>query len=38
VAAALNVVLVTIGMLAIVNSHYSDFTGLIDAQVKTAHC
>ena len=36
VAAALNVVLVTIGMLAIVNSHYNDFTRLIDAQVKTA--
>lgn len=35
VAAALNVVLVTIGMLAIVNSHYSDFVRLIDAQVKT---
>lgn len=36
VAAALNVVLVTIGMLAIVNSHYNDFTRLVDAQVKTA--
>ncbi|MFX7844793.1 diguanylate cyclase, partial [Acinetobacter baumannii] len=30
------VVLVTIGMLAIVNSHYNDFTRLIEAQVKTA--
>ncbi|MGC4243849.1 MAG: EAL domain-containing protein [Herbaspirillum sp.] len=36
VAAAMNVVLVTIGMLAIVNSHYNDFTRLIEAQVKTA--
>ena len=36
VAAALNVVLVTIGMLVIVNSHYRDFTGLINAQLKTA--
>ncbi|QJP99224.1 putative bifunctional diguanylate cyclase/phosphodiesterase [Herbaspirillum rubrisubalbicans] len=35
VAAAMNVVLVTVGMLAIVNSHYSDFRRLIDAQVKT---
>ncbi|MFJ3056183.1 putative bifunctional diguanylate cyclase/phosphodiesterase [Herbaspirillum sp. NPDC087042] len=35
VAAALNVVLVTIGMLVIVNSHYRDFTGLINAQLKT---
>nr|WP_198983140.1 EAL domain-containing protein [Herbaspirillum sp. ASV7] len=36
VAAALNVVLVTIGMLVIVNSHYRDFTGLVNAQLKTA--
>lgn len=36
VAAALNVVLVTIGMLVIVNSHYRDFTGLVNAQVTTA--
>ncbi|AYR22810.1 putative bifunctional diguanylate cyclase/phosphodiesterase [Herbaspirillum rubrisubalbicans] len=35
VAAAMNVVLVTLGMLAIVNSHYNDFRRLIDAQVKT---
>ncbi len=36
VAAALNVVLVTIGMLVIVNSHYEDFTRLVEAQLRTA--
>jgi diguanylate cyclase (GGDEF)-like protein len=35
-AAALNVVLVTAVMLVVVNSHYREFTKLIDAQVKTA--